>query len=203
MLITFALTRDQPMQHILLIDNFDSFTFNLVQLFRESSVANRLTIVTNDVQASQLPLDVDKVIISPGPGLPHESGNLMDLLAHFSGKLPVFGICLGHQAIALHFGARLRQLPHSFHGQDSAALLSSVPEPLFNGLESGFICGRYHSWDIDPTSLPDELLVTASDADRRIMAIRHKTLDVRGVQFHPESVMTTHGQLMLDNWLRH
>ncbi|MBS4056048.1 MAG: aminodeoxychorismate/anthranilate synthase component II [Bacteroidales bacterium] len=191
------------MQHILLIDNFDSFTFNLVQLFRESSVANRLTIVTNDVQASQLPLDVDKVIISPGPGLPHESGNLMDLLAHFSGKLPVFGICLGHQAIALHFGARLRQLPHSFHGQDSAALLSSVPEPLFNGLESGFICGRYHSWDIDPTSLPDELLVTASDADRRIMAIRHKTLDVRGVQFHPESVMTTHGQLMLDNWLRH
>ncbi|MBU1008613.1 MAG: aminodeoxychorismate/anthranilate synthase component II [Bacteroidetes bacterium] len=191
------------MQHILLIDNFDSFTFNLVQLFRESSVANRLTIVTNDVQASQLPLDVDKVIISPGPGLPHESGNLMELLAHFSGKLPVFGICLGHQAIALHFGARLRQLPHSFHGQDSAALLSSVPEPLFNGLESGFICGRYHSWDIDPTSLPDELLVTASDADRRIMAIRHKTLDVRGVQFHPESVMTTHGQLMLDNWLRH
>lgn len=191
------------MQHILLINNYDSFTFNLVQLLRESTIANRLTIVTNDVQASQLPADIDKVIISPGPGLPHESGNLMELLAHFTGKLPVFGICLGHQAIAVHFGARLRQLPLSFHGQDSAAHLSSVPELLFNGLESGFICGRYHSWDIDPGSLPDELLVTASDANGRIMAIRHKTQDVRGVQFHPESVMTTHGQQMLDNWLRH
>jgi anthranilate synthase component II len=187
--------------HILLIDNYDSFTYNLVQLLRESGLDHRLTIVPNTIQINQLPGNIDKVLISPGPGLPGESGNLMLLVAHLASKLPMLGICLGHQALALHFGCRLKHTAHSFHGFASQTIKSGAADYLLAGLPIRFACGRYHSWLIDPESLQPEIAVIATDDQGHIMAFRHLEYDVRGLQFHPESYMTAHGQQIINNWL--
>jgi len=188
--------------HILLIDNYDSFTYNLVQLLRESGVQHRLTIVTNDIDPKSFPADIDKVLVSPGPGLPGESGSLMAHIAFFAGKTPILGICLGHQALALHFGADLRQLNHSMHGMDHMLLRTNVEDQLFDDVPDAFVCGRYHSWVVQPDQLPEFLLPTALDKFGNIMAFRHKSLDVRALQFHPESYITQHGQRMISNWLK-
>ena len=190
------------MQRILLIDNFDSFTFNLVQLLRESGVPHQLNIVTNDVDLSLLPTKVDKVIISPGPGLPHESGKLMSLLGFFAGKCPVLGICLGHQAIALHYGGKLIQLEQSAHGQLSEVDIIGRQDDIFRNIGTDFLCGRYHSWVVDPETLPDELRITAVDRQGNIMALKHREFDITGLQFHPESYMTPEGGRMINAWLR-
>lgn len=188
------------MKRVLLIDNYDSFTYNLVQLVRESGVNHQLSLIMNDVDPADVKKDFDKVILSPGPGLPDESGNLMQFIAEFAGKTDLLGICLGHQALAMHFGAKLRQSKHPAHGMASTVNVCQT-DTLFSGLPSAFVCGRYHSWMIDETSLPDSLEVTARDENGNIMAIRHKSHSISGLQFHPESYMTQNGRTMMRNWL--
>jgi anthranilate synthase component II len=201
-MIDVILRQNQCMQRILLIDNYDSFTHNLVQLLRESGVKHELLIVPNDTVLSELPEVFDKVLISPGPGLPDESGYLMQMISSFVDKVPVLGVCLGHQALSIYFGARLKQLPHSFHGQKDLVYLSSENDVLFTGLKNAFSCGRYHSWVVDPESLPECILVIAKDINGNIMALKHANLPVWGVQFHPESYMTEGGNEMIKNWLQ-
>lgn len=187
--------------HILLIDNYDSFTYNLVQLLRESGRGHRLSIVPNTIHSNQLPTGIDKVLISPGPGLPGESGNLMKLIGQFATKLPMLGICLGHQALALHFGCQLKHTNHSFHGYASQTIKTVTTDYLLADLPEHFVCGRYHSWLIDPESLSEGIEVTATDGQGHIMAFRHLDFDIRGLQFHPESYITADGQQILNNWL--
>jgi anthranilate synthase component 2 len=188
------------MQQILLIDNYDSFTYNLVQLITESGVPHNLIIVSNDIDLTQLPAGIDKVIISPGPGLPQESGNLMKLIAYYANNTDLLGICLGHQAIATHFGAKLRQLQTAAHGIGSV-VTHDKNDDIFDGVSTSFLCGRYHSWVIDEDSLPPDLIISARDITGNIMAIHHKVLPVKGLQFHPESYITTEGSQIIKNWL--
>jgi anthranilate synthase component II len=188
--------------NILLIDNYDSFTFNLVQLLRESGVEHQLTIVKNNIDLSDLPANIDKVLISPGPGLPAESGNLTDLLKQLIPVYPMLGICLGHQALAECFGGKLIRQGKTYHGYRSQVYYQGQTDYIFEQVPDGFICGRYHSWLVDHKSLPAELEVTAFDSEGHIMAIRHRDLDIRGVQFHPESYMSAHGGLIILNWLK-
>lgn len=188
------------MLRVLLIDNFDSFTYNLVQLLRASRVEHTLQIVSNEVKPSDLTPDFDSVLISPGPGLPGESGYLMQLIDSLADRYPVLGVCLGHQALAMHFGANLKQLHHSFHGERKLLHCNSESR-LFSGLPEQFYCGRYHSWVVNKENFPDCLRITATDEVGSVMAFEHLNLPVWGVQFHPESYMTEFGLAMIRNWL--
>ena len=143
----------------------------------------------------------DRVLLSPGPGLPREAGRLLDVVRRASGRVPVLGVCLGLQAIAEVFGGRLRQLAEVYHGIASPCHITA-DDALFSGLENPFVVGRYHSWVVDRTGLPACLEITALSPDGEIMALRHRTLDVRGVQFHPESILTPSGRKLMANWLR-
>lgn len=143
----------------------------------------------------------DRVLLSPGPGLPCEAGRLLDIVRRASGRVPVLGVCLGLQAIAEVFGGRLRQLAEVYHGIASPCHITA-DDALFSGLENPFVVGRYHSWVVDRTGLPACLEITAQSPDGEIMALRHRTLDVRGVQFHPESILTPTGRELMANWLR-
>lgn len=189
------------MLRILLIDNFDSFTYNLVQLIRETQIPHQLKIVTNADTPDQQRSGFDKILISPGPGLPQESGNLMQWIADCADRHSIFGVCLGHQALACHFGASLRQLPQSFHGLRSPLQITSTSSGIFKNIPSSIQCGRYHSWVVDEKTLPAEILPTAYDLAGHIMAFQHKTYDIQAVQFHPESFMTEYGLKMMSNWL--
>jgi anthranilate synthase component 2 len=189
--------------HILLIDNYDSFTYNLVQLLRESGVKHRLHIVKNTLTSDDLPTEADKVLISPGPGLPEESGNLMAMIAHYvRQQKPILGICLGHQALALHFGARMKQLPLGFHGADHVLYQGPMAGKLFSEVAQKFVAGRYHSWIVDHKTLPESLLPTAYDEAGRLMGFRHVNLPIDALQFHPDSYITVDGQQMMTNWLK-
>lgn len=191
------------MLRILLIDNYDSYTFNLVQLLYETGINIELKIVKNDIHADNLPYPFDKVLISPGPGLPEESGNLTQLISLMHDKYPLFGVCLGHQAIAQHFGAQLKLMPKSYHGIRSKCQFVTNDDYVFNNLPITNYCGRYHSWVIDEQTLPETLIPTSYDEDGFIMAFRHKSLDIHAVQFHPESYMTEYGLEMMRNWLEY
>lgn len=185
---------------LLLFDNYDSFTYNLrhvlLELGAEVEVRRNDRITLDEVAA------FDKVVLSPGPGIPSEAGLLLPLIERYAPVKPVLGVCLGEQAIGKAFGARLTNLEHVFHGVCSDIRVV-VRDPMFAGLESGFRAGRYHSWVVDTEDFPDCLEITAVDAvEGRIMALRHKVYDVRGVQFHPESILTPHGKTILRNWLR-
>jgi anthranilate synthase component 2 len=184
---------------ILLFDNYDSFTYNLrhilLELGAEVEVRRNDRIRLDEVEA------YDKIVLSPGPGIPSEAGLLLPLIERYAPTKSILGVCLGEQAIGEVFGAKLLNLTHVFHGVCSDIRIVAK-EPLFAGLEPGFCAGRYHSWVVANEGLPDCLEVTAVDAtEGRIMAIRHRTCDVRGVQFHPESVLTPHGKTILRNWL--
>lgn len=185
--------------NILVFDNYDSFTYNLVHLVRELGF-DRVDVVRND----RLDLDeaerYDKIILSPGPGIPAESGLLLPLIRRYAPTKSLLGICLGEQAIGEAFGARLENLAEVFHGVSTPVRVTG-PDPLFAGLGESFEAGRYHSWTVSDEGLPDELTVTARDAQGRIMALAHRRYDVRGVQFHPESVLTPQGKRMMRNWL--
>lgn len=184
-----------------MIDNYDSFTYNLVQLIRESGVPHKLKIIPNDTPPDALPFPFDKVLISPGPGLPSESGFLMDYIRLLAADYPILGICLGHQALAQHFGATLKQMVHSYHGYQSTCAIIDKGESIFKGFETHLQCGRYHSWVIGRSDLPEELIPTVLDEKGDIMAFRHKYKDIVGLQFHPESFMTVGGDRMIQNWL--
>lgn len=182
-----------------IIDNYDSFTYNLAHLFRGLGV--EVSVYRNDrFELSDL-APFDRLVLSPGPGIPSEAGLLMEVIRHYAGRKPILGVCLGHQAIAEVFGGRLRNLSQVYHGVATPITLEA--DPLFEGLPRRVDVGRYHSWVVDGKELPSCLEVTAMSDDGEIMALRHREHDVRGIQFHPESVLTPLGTKMMENWLGH
>ncbi len=185
---------------IIIIDNYDSFVYNLSHLIKEFGV--EVTVKRNDQFKLEDIETFDKILLSPGPGIPEEAGLLMDVIRTYAGKKPILGVCLGEQAIGEVFGGKLTNLDDVFHGIQSQIKLT-VSDYLFEGLPSKIKVGRYHSWIVDKNSLPDCLEVTAVSEEGYIMALRHKTLDIRGVQFHPESVLTPEGKQILYNWINH
>jgi len=185
---------------VLIIDNYDSFTYNLVHLVNE--IGMECEVWRNDQFKLEDVASFDKIILSPGPGIPSEAGLLLDVIEKYAPEKSIFGVCLGQQAIAEAFGGKLHNLSRPMHGIATPVRVTDKEEQLFNGLPEEINVGRYHSWVVDKDNLPEELLVTAVDEqDNSIMALRHKTYDVRGVQFHPESVLTEYGKEMMKNWL--
>ncbi len=194
---------------IVIIDNYDSFTYNLSHLVKE--LGAEVTVLRND--QFELPdLEVyDKIILSPGPGIPKEAGLLLDVIKTFAGKKPILGVCLGHQAIGEAFGGKLENLSEVFHGIATEGTQLGN-DPIFAGLPSRITMGRYHSWVVSREDFPDCLEITAESQERlqvdeqssgmkQIMALRHKTLDIHGIQFHPESVLTPQGRIIIKNFI--
>lgn len=185
---------------IVLIDNYDSFTHNLAQYVREQ-VGVRLTILKNDAFDVKDLISFEKIIISPGPGLPTAAGKIIDVINQYSGKVPLLGICLGLQAIYEAFGGRLYNLPVVQHGVTSKVSVIDPDDPIFKDIQTPFLGGRYHSWVCDPDFLPAPLMITATDELGNIMACRHKLHLTYGVQFHPESILTPDGKTMIRNFI--
>jgi anthranilate synthase component 2 len=185
---------------ILIIDNYDSFTYNLVHLVNELGL--ECEVWRNDKFELADVDKFDKIILSPGPGIPSEAGLLLDVIKTYAATKSIFGVCLGQQAIAEAFGGSLHNLSRPMHGIATPIKVTDSGEQLFKDLPAVFNVGRYHSWVVAKEGLPDSLQITAIDEqDGSIMALSHKTLDVRGVQFHPESVLTEHGKEMMANWI--
>jgi anthranilate synthase component 2 len=184
---------------ILVFDNYDSFTYNLVHLV-EKITHQKVTVVRNDQIALEDVEDYDKIILSPGPGIPSEAGLLLPLIKQYASSKPILGVCLGHQAIGEAFGANLENLSTVYHGVATPINIDNT-HYLFAGLASSVEVGRYHSWVISNKNLPAVLKVTATDENGLIMAIEHTSYDVCGVQFHPESVLTPKGEAIIKNWL--
>jgi len=184
---------------LLVIDNFDSFTFNLVQYFGQLGVEQRV-FRNNEITPEQaLALNPDRVLLSPGPCSPREAGATLAIVGAFAGKKPIFGVCLGHQAIGDHFGGHVVRADRLMHGKISPILHNGAD--LFRGLPSPFRATRYHSLLVERATLPDCLEITAETAEGEIMGLRHRTLPIWGVQFHPESIATEHGMRILENFL--
>ena len=184
---------------IAVIDNYDSFTYNLVHLVKSLGV--EVDVFRNDqFRLSSLEL-YDKLLLSPGPGIPSEAGLLLEVIKTYAPRKPILGICLGHQAIGEVFGGRLVRLRQVYHGV-ATPCEQMMDEPLFADLPRHFEVGRYHSWVVSREDFPDCLQVTALSSDGQVMALRHKQYDVRGLQFHPESVLTPLGGTILSNWIR-
>ncbi|MDR3228240.1 MAG: aminodeoxychorismate/anthranilate synthase component II [Puniceicoccales bacterium] len=184
---------------LLVIDNFDSFTYNLVQYFGEMGVEQRVFRNNEITVAEALALKPERVMISPGPCSPSEAGVSVDIIGAFAGKVPVLGVCLGHQSIGQHFGGKVVRAPQLMHGKTSE--IHHGGTDLFRGMPKPFRATRYHSLMVERESLPDCLEVTAETADGIIMGLRHRTLRVFGVQFHPESFATEEGRKLLGNFL--
>lgn len=183
---------------VLVIDNYDSFVYNLVHYLEELSC--KVTVRRNNELTLEEVENYDKILLSPGPGIPDEAGLLKEIISTYAPKKSILGVCLGQQAIGEVFGGRIINLQEVFHGIATRIKLSVTDEPLFNGLEPEMEVGRYHSWVVDK-HLPDCLEATSFDENGQIMSLRHRTFDVRGVQFHPESVLTPHGKQMIKNWV--
>lgn len=188
------------MKRILLVDNYDSFVNNVKQLLDESGMA--VTIMVKNDELMSVPIQqFDGVVISPGPGLPAEAGELKDFILSCQGKIPMLGICLGFQAIGEVFGAALYRLPVINHGHQSVINITNPSASIFNGITSPFLAGRYHSWAIDKNSFPDSLEITSETEEGIIMSFSHKQLPITALLFHPESIMTPDGPQMMNNWL--
>lgn len=185
---------------IAVTDNYDSFTYNLVHLVN-SLTGNEADVYRNDRLDPATLADYDGIILSPGPGIPAEAGLLKDIISEYAGKVPVFGVCLGMQAIAEVFGGTLRNLPVVYHGVDTDVIVKDPSHRIFRDIPAVFRGGRYHSWIVDGGNLPAPLRVTAYDGEGNIMALKHKDYDVCGVQFHPESILTPMGKKILANWM--
>ena len=185
---------------LLVIDNYDSFTYNLVQYLGELGAA--MKIFRNDeitVDEIENELKPEKILISPGPGTPDGAGITLPVLERFAGRLPILGVCLGHQAIGQHFGGKVVRAPEPVHGKP--VTVTHDGRTIFSGIAETFNAGRYHSLVVERSSLPDSLEISAESPDGLIMGLRHKTLKVEGVQFHPESILTDHGKKLLANFL--
>ena len=186
---------------LLVIDNYDSFTYNLVQYLGELGQTvevrrnNRVTI--DEIENGLRP---ERIVISPGPGTPDDAGITLDVIAHFSGKIPVLGVCLGHQAIGQAFGGKVIRAPELMHGK--ASRVSHDGKTIFAGMTDPFLAGRYHSLIVEKESLPDSLEISARTPEDIIMGLRHRELKVEGVQFHPESILTSEGKQLLANFLK-
>ena len=185
---------------LLMIDNYDSFTYNLVQYFGE--LGEEVKVIRNDEidLAGVAALKPDHIVVSPGPCTPNEAGVSVPLIKEFSGKVPILGVCLGHQSIGQAFGGKIVRAKELMHGKTS--MIHHTDAGVFHGLPNPFRATRYHSLVIERASLPDCLEITAWTDDGEIMGVRHKTLAVEGVQFHPESILTEHGHAMLANFLK-
>lgn len=186
---------------ILVFDNYDSFTYNLVHLV-EKILNTKLDVYRNDKIALEAVAAYDKIILSPGPGIPEEAGLLLPLIKAYAASKSILGVCLGHQAIAEAFGGKLHNLSQVFHGVATPVQILNPHAPLFENMAPTITVGRYHSWIVSETDFPQELEITARDEAGSIMALQHKTYDVQGVQFHPESVLTPEGETILRNWLK-
>ena len=185
---------------ILVFDNYDSFTYNLVHLV-EKITHTRVDVYRNDEISLEAINAYDKIILSPGPGVPAEAGLLLPVIKEYASSKSILGVCLGHQAIAEAFGGSLINLDTVFHGVATPIHIPAGQRGILRGLQSSEEVGRYHSWIVDKNTLPSELEITATDENDFIMAMQHKTLDVQGVQFHPESVLTPCGEVIMRNWL--
>ncbi len=184
---------------ILIFDNYDSFTYNLVHLVKELGYTD-VDVFRNDKIALEDVAKYDKIILSPGPGIPSEAGLLLPLIKEYAGKKPILGVCLGHQAIGEVFGAQLKNLEDVYHGVATRINITQ-PDYIFDTLGRELEVGRYHSWIVDNNGLPDCIEITATDNNGQIMALKHKEFDVHGVQFHPESVLTPAGETIVKNFL--
>lgn len=185
---------------ILVLDNYDSFTYNLVYILRELGYGDQMDIYRNDKIALEEVEVYDKILLSPGPGLPRDAGIMPELIRKYSATKDILGICLGHQAIGEAFGGSLNNLTEVVHGVASEVKIKE--DVLFKGLPEAFKIGRYHSWVIDESTLPEELIVTAKTPDGQIMAVKHRKYKVRGLQFHPESILTENGKKIMENWIQ-
>lgn len=184
---------------ILLFDNYDSFTYNLVHYVEKVSDA-KVEVHRNDKIKLEAINSFDKILISPGPGIPDEAGILKEMIRHYSPLKSILGVCLGHQAIAEVFGCELMNMEHVYHGVASRMILKNR-NYLYNGLPDEFKVGRYHSWTVNPDKVSSEIIVDAVDEEGIVMGISHKVYDVKGVQFHPESILTEHGEQLIKNWI--
>ncbi len=185
---------------LLVFDNYDSFTYNLVHMV-EKILHQKAEVYRNDQISLEQVKDYDKIILSPGPGIPEEAGLLLPLIKEYAPSKSILGVCLGQQAIGEAFGGKLTNLSKVYHGIATSCRITQAEESLFKGLPENIEVGRYHSWVVSKEGFPEELEITAVDDNDIIMALRHKTYDVKGVQFHPESVLTPQGEQILRNWL--
>lgn len=183
---------------IVIIDNYDSFTYNLSHLLKE--LGADVTVVRNDQFELNELQDYDKIVLSPGPGIPSEAGLLLDVIRTYAGKKPILGVCLGHQAIGEVFGGQLENLSEVFHGVATEGTQLGN-DPIFSGLPQRITMGRYHSWVVSRTAFPACLEITAESDEGQIMALRHREYDIHGIQFHPESVLTPQGKTIIKNFI--
>ena len=188
------------MKKIVIIDNYDSFTYNLSHLVKELEA--EVTVYRNDQFEMSWLEAFDEIILSPGPGIPSEAGLLLEVIKTFAGKKPILGVCLGHQAIGEVFGGKLVNLSDVYHGVATPVTITNE-DYLFEGLNKTFEVGRYHSWVVDTQDLPPCLETTSVSEEGFIMSLRHREYDIRGIQYHPESVLTKEGKTIIKNWLKH
>lgn len=184
--------------NIAIIDNYDSFTYNLSHLVKE--LGADVTVYRNDQFEMSTLKQFDKIILSPGPGIPSEAGQLLDVIKTYAGSKPILGVCLGHQAIGEVFGAKLTNLSDVFHGVATVGTQLSN-DPIFKGLPERITMGRYHSWVVSKENLPDCLEITALSDEGQIMGLKHKEYNIHGIQFHPESVLTPDGRNIVENFM--
>ncbi len=185
---------------IAIIDNYDSFTFNLSHLVK--SLGQQVEVYRNDRFEMQELERLDKIILSPGPGIPSEAGLLLDVIRSYAGRKPMLGVCLGHQAIGEVFGGKLENLSDVFHGVATEGTQFGN-DYIFDGLPERIVMGRYHSWVVSRDAFPDCLEITAQSDEGQIMALRHRKYDIHGIQFHPESVLTPDGAAIIKNWINY
>ena len=186
---------------VLVLDNYDSFTYNLVHIIKELGYHTSLDVIRNDKITLEEVDAYDKILLSPGPGIPSEAGIMPELIKKYAPTKSIFGVCLGHQAIGEAFGGTLHNLEEPLHGIPKESVLTEHSDYFFKNVPNSFMGARYHSWVVNNNFEGLDLEVTATDDEAQVMALRHKEYDVRGVQFHPESVLTEHGKTMLINWL--
>lgn len=185
---------------ILVLDNYDSFTYNLVHILRELDAPHE--VYRNDKISLEEVAEYGRILLSPGPGIPSEAGIMPELIRRYGNEKNILGVCLGHQAIAEAYESQIYNLPEVYHGIATQIRLTDTEDELFEGLPDQFRVCRYHSWSVKPDNLHPDLLVTSLDENGQIMSIKHRDHQVRGVQFHPESVLTEHGKQMISNWLK-
>ena len=182
-----------------IIDNYDSFTYNLAHLVKE--LGAEVDVLRNDKFELEELAKYDKIILSPGPGIPEEAGLLLEVIRTYAGRKPILGVCLGEQAIGQAFGGKLTNLSEVFHGIQTDVKIENK-DYIFSGLPTEIPVGRYHSWVVDTDGFPEKLVITAISSEGQIMALKHREYDVHGIQFHPESVLTPDGKQIVGNWLK-
>lgn len=182
-----------------IIDNYDSFTYNLAHLIKE--LGAEVDVLRNDKFELEELEKYDKIILSPGPGIPEEAGLLLEVIRTYAGRKPILGVCLGEQAIGQAFGGKLTNLSEVFHGIQTNVKIKNK-DYIFSGLPTEIPVGRYHSWVVDTEGFPEELVITAISSEGQIMALKHREYDVHGIQFHPESALTPDGKQIVGNWLK-